>query len=111
MLEDQEQPEQPELPELPEREATAIAQPHGAAVRAVSEVLRAQPGGAQLKLAEPEQQVAPRSRPAAAQEMSADPAENAVAVVETMKERRLRTLELYTKRQLIHQKDGDPHIG
>ena len=51
------------------------------------------------------------SRPAAAQEMSAEPAENAVAVVETMKERRLRTLELYTKRQLIHQKDGDPHIG
>ena len=43
--------------------------------------------------------------------MSAEPAENAVAVVETMKERRLRTLELYTKRQLIHQKDGDPHIG
>jgi len=43
--------------------------------------------------------------------MSAEPAENAVAVVETMKERRLRTLELYTTRQLIHQKDGDPHIG
>ena len=43
--------------------------------------------------------------------MSAERAENAVAGVETMKERRLRTLELYTTRQLIHQKDGDPHIG
>ena len=63
---------------------------------------------------QPEQPELPElpEQEAIAQPLSmSEPAENAVAVVETMKERRLRTLELYTKRQLIHQKDGDPHIG